>query len=223
MKKVMLTPLLLLLAIPVLSQNVSYQVHAKYRDAVKKDKLATAQEVRDIIPLFPAGWITCNLQVEILGTCNGQPMTATSRSESLSEGQKNILAAADPGTDVVVSVKGKYSSAQYYVTAMPEIQAQYPGGGQELDRYFKEQLTHKIQATPVSGAPYYELRVAFTVNEHGEIANTRLSGSSPDPKTEQVLIEAIQNMPKWTPAKNAKGETIQQEFEFVVGQGGGGC
>jgi TonB family protein len=223
MKKVILTPLLFLLVIPAFSQNIAYQVRAKYRDVIKKDKLATAQAIRDIIPLYPTGWITCNLSVEILGTCRGKAMTATGTSETLNAEQKSILAAADPGTDVVVSVKGKYSSTQYYVTAVPEVQAQYPGGEQELNRYFKEQVINKLPENPGTNIPYYELRVAFTVNEAGEIANAKLAGSAGDAKTEQVLLEAIHKMPKWKPAKNTKGETVKQEFEFVVGKGGGGC
>ena len=36
-------------------------------------------------------------------------------------------------------------------------------------------------------------------------------------KTDKLLLEVINGMPKWKPAENAKGVKVKQDFEFIGG------
>jgi TonB family protein len=62
--------------------------------------------------------------------------------------------------------------------------------------------------------------VEFTVNEDCEIANAQISKTSGDQETDELLLNVINQMPKWKPAENAKGRKVKQEFEFSVGNVG---
>ena len=63
-------------------------------------------------------------------------------------------------------------------------------------------------------------KVRFAVSEQGEVIRVRVTESSGDPKTDKILLETIQGMPKWKPAENSKGVKLMQEFVFSVGSDG---
>jgi TonB family protein len=77
-----------------------------------------------------------------------------------------------------------------------------------------------IEKMPPVSKEFQQGKVLFTVSEAGEIVNTKISKTSGDAKTDKLMIEAINKMPKWKPAENAKGIKVAQEFEFGVGRGG---
>ena len=60
----------------------------------------------------------------------------------------------------------------------------------------------------------------FTINEQGLTETVELIDPSGNEDVDKILMEAIQGMPKWNPAANAEGKSVEQAFEFSVGQGG---
>ncbi|HLG35767.1 MAG TPA: energy transducer TonB [Bacteroidia bacterium] len=182
----------------------------------------------DINPGYPSSsWMTDYISAEISVTGNGKVMKAGSANEILSVEQKSILKMADLGTDIVIDVKYKQVNTitgnidirnmHFLFTVVPEIEAEYPGGYQQMKNYLKENAINKISETD-----YKQLQAAvkFTVSEEGEIANAQISKTSGDKKTDKLLVEAINKMPKWRPAENSKGLKVKQEFVFSVGNGG---
>jgi TonB family protein len=228
MNKILITTLLLLLFITGFSQNLSYEIHGNYTHTVKKEILNKAEIMSDIIPYYPAHWIMGYVSAEILTTCNGKEMMATNTSDNLSKEQKNILKAVDVGNDIVIKIMYKYKNPltdnidigtmNYSATLVPEFEAEYSGGQQKMKQYLEENAINRIPDT--TSKQFQQVIVRFTVNEEGEIANAQVFKTCGDPKTDQLLLDAINKMPKWKPAEDPKGIKVQQDFEFTVGNVG---
>jgi TonB family protein len=217
--------LLSLLFITGFSQNLSYAVHSTYSHPVEKEKLNGAKSMSDIIPDYPASWMTDYISAEILTTINGKAAKAMSTNDMLTAEQINILHTVDLGSDIVVNITYKSKNAttdnieinsmHFSVTVVPEIEAEYIGGNVEMTKYLKENAINKIPEAIVKDLQ--QAVVKFTINEKGEIANARLSKTSGDKKIDRLLLDAIKSMPQWRPAQNSKGIKVKQEFEFSVG------
>ena len=215
-------------------QELRFKIHpayASYSSPVKKEKLTEARLLGDFIPGYPVNWISDYLSVEILATCNGKVMKALSTNDVLSAEQKNILITADLATDIVINANYKYKnsvtghpdfrSMHYTTTLVPEIEAEFIGGNKKLINYFKENVINKISET--TPKEFQKGKVLFTVNEKGAIVNAKIFMSSGDPKTDNLLIDAINKMPTWRPAENSKGKKVKQEFEFSINGIDEGC
>jgi len=229
MKNNAITLFLLLSVMTGFSQDLNYDVHGAYSRSVTKEKLNDAKTMRDINPGYPtSSWITDYVSAEILATNNGKAMKAAGKNEVLSEEQKNILKTADLGTDVVIDVKFKQVNTvtgdveirkmHFSFTLVPEVEAEYPGGQEQLTQYLKQNAISKISVKDSKNFPMTKVR--FIVNEAGEIADAKISATSGDREIDGLLLETINKMTKWKPAENSKGIKVKQEFEFSVGNGG---
>jgi hypothetical protein len=102
MKKLMLTPLVLLSFFTSFAQDLKYELSSKSVNPIKKEKLATAKTMNDIIPGYPDNWITGYVSVEISGTCNGKIVKAKGTDQNLTKEQKALLSSVDLSTNIVV-------------------------------------------------------------------------------------------------------------------------
>jgi len=228
MKKIIITALLSMLIITGFAQDLSYGIHGKYTHPVKKEVLNNAATMSDIIPYYPVHWITGYVSVEISATRDGKEIMAAGANDTLTKEQKNILNEVDLGTELVINIKFKSKNSvtgniyvddmNYSATAVPETEAEYSSGNQQMTQYLKENAIDKIPE--ISSEQIQGVIVAFTVDEEGEIANAQISRTSGDPKIDKLLVKAINNMPKWRPAEDSKGIRVKQDFEFRVGTTG---
>jgi TonB family protein len=210
------------------SRDLDYIVHGTYSRPIKKEKLMEAKSLSDIIDDYPKKWITSYTSVEISATCQGKAMKAMSPNENLSPEQKNILNTIDLASDIVINVKYNYkypltntienNTMHVVMTVVPETEAEYVGGYQQMITYLKEKCSTII---PKKTPNKIHLAIRFTINEGGEITNAKITDTSGDAKTDKLLLEVISNMPKWRPAENIKGIKVKQEFKFSVGNEGG--
>ncbi|HXB13317.1 MAG TPA: hypothetical protein VNZ45_15125 [Bacteroidia bacterium] len=171
--------------------------------------------------------------IEITATCNGKTISAENTGEALTNEQKNILNTADLGTDISIKIKFKYKEwaidshhdiankikeGDYKVTVVPGTEAEYPGGFQQMSKYFTENVLNKL-----SGAnereKFTDASLDFSINEEGQIVETKISSTSNDLKIDKLILDAANKMPKWTPAKNAKGVKVKQVFSIQFGAG----
>jgi TonB family protein len=214
------------------SQDLSYDVRVRYTHPVLMEKLNDAQLLSDFIADYPTNWVNDYASVEISATNAGKTMKAFGMNQTLNSTQKDILKKADLGTDIVIDVAYKYKnsvtnnienrSMHVSMTLVPEVEAAFVGGYQQLTKYLKETVINQISETIPK--EFQAGIVIFTINEQGEIANSQISKTSGDTKTDKLLLEAINNMPKWKPAENSKGIKVKQQFAFNVGRvGKGGC
>jgi hypothetical protein len=154
MKSIFITTLVILLNAFCFSQDLNYEVHAKYIHAITKESLQKAQSMNDLIPYYPSSWIANYNSVEITATNNGIPVVAAGLNDQLTTEQKQILNSADPGTDVVFDISFRYNNSvteitdagkiHYITTLVPETEAEYPGGNEQMNQYLKENAISKI-------------------------------------------------------------------------------
>jgi TonB family protein len=154
-------------------------------------------------------------------------------SDALTTEQKLILNSADMDADIVVKISleekdvtnvnsddKKIKEVNYWITPSPDVEAQFPGGNPQMNYYLNENVISKI-TKPGSSEKIPPVSVEFMVNEEGQIINTKIYRTSADAQVDKLVVDAFANMPKWTPAKNAKGTIIKQKF--VVSIGAVGC
>ena len=211
-----------------IKRELFFNIRGAYVHPVTKTKLTFAGKLEDISMGYPTNWIADYISVEIISTCNGKSMHATSRNSILTPEQKSILKNVDLGAQVQIIVKYRSTnsandkieirSMSLGITVIPETEAYFPGGSGKMKMYLQENAINKIPKSI-----YSELRqtmLNFTVNEFGEIINAKITQSTGDPQTDQLLMEALYKMPKWIPAENSKAMKVKQEFEFVLANDG---
>jgi len=139
-----------------------------------------------------------------------------------------ILKTVDIGTDITVNIKYKSINSatdkietremNFVVTMVPEFEAQYPGGNNQLKKYLKENAVKRISDKDAGIMEYGKVR--FAINEKGEAVDARIAKSSGISEIDKLLLDVINRMPKWKPAQDSKGVKYKQQFELGVGMQG---
>ncbi len=229
MKSSISTLLFLFIGLSVFSQEQAIRINCgimpTYKRSILKEKLSSAQTMSDLNSGYPSSWINHHLSAEIEATCNGKLIKALSPNDTLSAEQKNILAKADLGTDVLIKVKYNPRNSLYDATDVreidfgytvtPPVEAQYPEGEDVLKKYLTERTVDEIPKEV-----YRDLQnatVTFTINKHGQVTNAHITEPSNIENIDDLILKTICNMPDWTPAESSKGEKVEQEFKFSVG------
>ena len=228
---ILISVTILFISIATFSQNLRYELHGAYQRAVKKQALENAKFISDIIPDYPESWIMEYDSVDIEITSGGKTMKARGKNNLLSQEQKDALNKVDLAAYIAINVHYKYNNVldshieknKLNITfrVVPEVEAEFVGGKEQLNAYIKEKGIDKIAGKIPK--QFGEVILKFTVNENGEISNTSVFKTSGSDKVDKLLLDAIQAMPKWVPAKNANGKRVKQEFEFSVNSGMDGC
>ena len=208
-----------------ISQDLNYQVRGKYNSPVTKETLNASKTISDFRPGYPSSWIHEYISTEITVTGEGKFFKATGANETLNAQQQILLSMAEVGEEIMVDVSYRYQNSitgnndvrlvHFVMTVIPETEAEFPGGYQQLTTYLVKNAIHKISEK----FPKEEqaVLIRFTVTESGKIANAQISDSSEDPEIDKLLLRAINTMPTWKPAENSEGIKIRQDFEFRVG------
>jgi TonB family protein len=174
------------------------------------------------------------VSVEISAISDGKTLTAQSKGDLLTSEQKNILNAADMGTDIHMKITYSYKNpandkyatsakikeGYYTVTVVPATEAEFPGGAKQITAYLKDNIINQISEKSAF-AKIQEAIVDFTVDEEGQILDAKLSRTSTDPEIDKLILDATNRMPKWRPAEDSKGIRVRQVVSIPFG--GGGC
>jgi TonB family protein len=163
--------------------------------------------------------------IEITCQNDGLAVIARSSDDILTAQQKEILHAADPGSDILIKIRFRYKAwvhatykssedlheGTYKVTLVPETEAEYPGGIGRLSAFITDRIFYKLSDSKQI-SKLLESSVKFTVNESGNIENIRIVKSSFDKELDILILNAFEKMPKWKPARDLKGHSVKQEF-----------
>lgn len=232
MNNSIVTLILLLLILPVsgyaqegATNEPHYEVNKIYPPfSISKEKLREATSLTDLNKRYPTSWIREYISVEILTTHKGKLIKAMSKNEILSREQKDLMKTADPGAGISVLVRyipentlkdNEPKEIDFTLSVNPETDASYPGGSQQLQQYLQREAVDKI---PDATFRNYDLTaIKFTVDEAGNVINSQVFWPSKHEKIDELLLNAICNMPKWEPAAYTNGPKIKQEFVLTVG------
>ncbi|MEN0006146.1 MAG: energy transducer TonB [Bacteroidota bacterium] len=191
---------------------------------VTKKQAVEAATLMDVNPRFKPAWVRRYLAVECSAVTGGVRRTAIGKSARLTEEQKELMLAADAGTDIRIVIdyipenslkeeEPKQIDFDFYIQA--DQAAQYPGGKVALQAYLKEQAIQHIPAGIFEG--YDFAAVTFTVSELGEITAVELFESSKNEVVDNLLLDAVRKMPCWEPARYSNGVQTAQTFAFTIG------
>ncbi len=228
MKNILLLVFSLLLLTSGFSQVPAFSVRGAYGKSITQERLNQVETLSDINDAYPASWITNYGVVKVQSVTMGDTTTALSRSEVLTDEQKQMLVSAEIGTDISVDVTHYYSNpvtgvletrnVQFSYTVIPEIEATYPDGVDGLHTFLDKKAVQKIPDAQFSNAE--QAVIAFVISEDGRVEQAMVEKSCGSPDTDALLLHTINNMPKWIPAKNADGVNVPQKFLLVVGHPG---
>ena len=140
-----------------------------------------------------------------------------------SRGSRTVLwerSGEIPLRDSIITDKLEDRTIHFTVTVIPDEEATYPGGSKDLRLFIKKNTIDKISEK--SSTQTQQGKVKFTVNEAGKVSDVQLSQSSGDHKIDKLLLETINKMPKWIPARDFNGVNVKQVFQLTVG-GSDGC
>ena len=231
MKNSIITLLLSLLCIPGFSQDLHYTVRGYYAHPVIREDLIQARTMSDLIPYYPVNWIMGYESVEISTILDDKTVTVAGKNDTLNAEQLNMLNNIEMGSEIVIDIRYKSNNMvhgkpeiremNYSATVVPATEAEFAGGYEQMMQYLEEKVINNISETVAS--QLQQAIVIFTVNEKGEIANAQISRTSGDQETDDLLLEAINKMPKWKAAENINGNTVKQVFEFSVSGANFGC
>ena len=98
---------------------------------------------------------------------------------------------------------------------IPAVEAQFPGGQKALLKYLGTNVTDKLGRQNYE-TPVEKVFVRFYVDIDGKTSDAKIVKTSGHPSIDELLIEAINAMPKWTPAENSKGDKIGQTITLPV-------
>lgn len=206
---------------------------SKYRDELEQRRRMNFPLGYYLYPQGGYDIVTDYVSVEIRVSGNGRTTAAESPGNVLTPAQKNILNSAAGGSDVYIKIRFRYRNRTTMpaepndriveggltVTVVPETEACFPGGNKELTGYLTVNIFNKIKDKKMLERISRAV-VTFTVKEDGRIANAYLSGSSGNAGADKLILDAINAMPAWAPAKNAKGMRVREEFSIPLGAGG---
>lgn len=162
---------------------------------------------------------------------NGKLLTAKSTTDKLTPAQKNILNLVEDGGDIIIDIAFKFKiespdataghviKGQLAVTAIPMREAEFPGGYKQFTAYVQKHIFNQL-SKPDATEKIQQVVVNFIVDEEGRIVIPRLSKSSSDKAIDKLVLDAIENMPRWKPAFNSKGIRVKQQFSIPLGMGG---
>ena len=97
----------------------------------------------------------------------------------------------------------------------PVIQAQFPGGQNALAKYIFTNVSDKATLTD-DGTPVEKVIAKFYVDENGKTSDAIIIKTSRHQSIDNLLIDAIYAMPKWTPAENPKGKKVRQQITIPL-------
>lgn len=207
-----------------------YPVHTPAHPA-SRSSLSQAKLMSDLIKEYPSSWVSNYISTEISVQSNGKIKKAAGVDGTLSTEQRALLEIADVNTKVTIKVQYKQENSatrkieinnlNYLIVVIPDIQAEYPGGTTALKQYLKTNVVDRISDADLKGLR--EGSVEFTIDEKGQVEALQQKETTGNPTVDQLLLKVIQEMPQWSPAKNAKGVSVKQRLEFAAGGIFGGC
>ncbi len=205
------------------AQDTRFDLHPMYRHGIKLEKLHAATSISDIIEGYPKNWLTNFISVDISFKQNNN-VKYISSTEILSKQQLEAIKKATLGSELELHVLYHKKNPvtefldvnilDYSFMVIPEKEAFYIGGIKALREYLNVQTktTFIFDKTKVKNPGI----VNFRINEVGDIIDVLLESSTSDATIDALLLEAVKQQPKWTPALNIDGKPVKQGFKIVM-------
>lgn len=208
-----------------MSKDLAYEVVKVFPHiSITKEKLATATQIEDIDPKYKSEWVREYYEVVVSAIQNGKTKSLSGNDEQFTQAQKTLMQSADVGTDIQVSINylpennlknNPPKQMDFTFSITPEQPAAFPGKEEGVKAYLRESAINQVDKSLFE--QYKMTAVTFTIDEEGKAREVQIFWSSNDEKTDELLVNAICNMPDWQPAQYANGLKVKQEMALMVG------
>lgn len=203
-----------------------YNLDSRFIAKITKEKLHNAKSIADLVPKEGTEGLSSFRDVKISELRKEGKRNETGINAKLNKAQKWLLESLDYSDNFYIEANCKYKNEEtgeiedycfvYYVSIMPEQEAEYKDGQLALIDYLKNGSLEETANTKK------ELlkpgKVFFTVTQKGEIENVFLESSSGYKSIDKKMIELIKKIPgEWASATNSTGEKVDQELVFSFG------
>jgi len=208
-----------------------YNVQSRFNTTISKEKIQNAKTIIDLLPKEATENLETFTNVLVAKTIlvKDKDIEEWGENENLNNNQKKLLENLNYSENYYINAdcvkknttNGTLESYRlvYYLTIVPEREAQYLMGQDALIDYLKE--GSKKEASSTTKDNLKPGQINFTVSPEGLVYKVEISNSSNYEKLDEKMIELITNMPGlWKPASNFKGENIDQELVFFYGMQG---
>jgi hypothetical protein len=192
--------------------------------SIQENILDKINTLSDLDKRYPTSWVKEYISVEISAYKNGIRTKASGISNVLNQEQKELILLADRSSDIAVRVMYipknslKNNTEKQYdfeVTIMPDKNAIYSEGTEQLIQYLQKNSIVNIKAGSFTG---YDLTaIKFTITEQGHITDIQVVLPSKDTKIDEMLVADISKMPNWKPAEFSNGLKVKQNFVLTIG------
>lgn len=98
---------------------------------------------------------------------------------------------------------------------VPEISAEYPGGGNNISKYLLDVISKKVSINSEEAELFRSPYIQFVVDEKGSVTNPKIIKSSNVKRIDDILIEAVNSLQKFKPAEN-NGKKVKQVFNIPL-------
>ena len=207
------------------SNELHYEVNINYPPlSTTKEKLKGATTLVDLHRNYKPSWVKEYYSVEIMATVQGEEKKEMGKNDTLTQAQKDLMLSIDEGTHIAVKVnylpennlkQNEAREMDFKFLVNPDKEAQYTAGQEALNQYLKEKAIDKIPNGTFVG--YHLAAYKFTITKEGQIADAHVFWSADNEKVDELVLEAICDMPKWQPATYANGVKEKQEWVLMIG------
>jgi hypothetical protein len=209
-------------------KDILYKVESRFLSTISKSDLNNAKTIADLVPKKATESIESYhySRVSLLDDHIETDRRAYAENEVLTPAQINLLQSVGDSDNIYVRSdfieKDAFSGTlqnkhlTYFVSVVPDQQAEYQEGHNSLIEYLKKNSEEEIKVITKDGLRAG--KVQFTVTKDGMIDKVKLTSTSGYSSVDERLVEIIENIPgSWTPGSNKKGENVDQEFVFFFG------
>ncbi|MEQ8323584.1 MAG: hypothetical protein RIC15_11685 [Vicingaceae bacterium] len=205
--------------------HANFGVFGNLDRTASKVELEAAQNIEDVIAEYPFHKIEKYESVWIKSLFGETEVSLMSENNALSPEQIKLFDRSEVGDffEVIINYQFTHAISQEVIhkrlncglTVVPENEAQFPQGYDGLLAYFNQNSV--VQFEDLDQKRFNSLSAKFTINEDGKAELITINRSCGYVEIDQQIIELIEKMPAWTPAKNADGIPVKQQFELIYG------
>lgn len=215
----------------IIEEELFLKVDSRFINTITKENLHEAKSVVDIYPSRATEFALEFNSIELHVNQNGEETMEYGENEDLNDAQLNLIKTTGYHTNLqlnsYVQLKNPTSGLletkhlTYAISVVPEKQAQYLEGQNELYKHIRENTASHTAVYNPSVYHYQPGKVRFTITAEGTLVDAKLTSTSGYDELDELLLELVNSLPaNWEPAMNAKGERVDQQLVLFFGNFG---
>jgi len=192
------------------------------------EDIQNATSIEDFIPQEQIDQVAKykSVKITILDDHKETDVFASSKDDILTNEQIKLLKTLDYSSNFLVrgdfvgteefQRNHRYSYFTPFMTVIPHTEGYYEQGMDALLYYLRtksEEISSKYQKENFKSGKLY-----FTISKEGKIINVKLTSTGGYKDLDKKMMEIMKNLKgNWIPAKNAKGELVEQTLVVAFG------